>query len=94
MIEAFKYVISSSSSASNGLDVFDHCSPSTTSMSSAEIQQCPIPILDSNTCDTCGISGCLGGNFFDQDQGSKKKAKQSNKTNIVMEKKKKKLQRS
>ncbi|KAI3922229.1 hypothetical protein MKX01_005918 [Papaver californicum] len=90
MIEAFKYVISSSSSASNGLDVFDHCSPSTASVSSTEIQQCPIPILDSNTCDTCGISGCLGCNFFDQDQGSKKKAKkQSNKTNIVMEKKKK-----
>ncbi|KAI3947703.1 hypothetical protein MKX01_034368 [Papaver californicum] len=90
MIEAFKYVISSSSSASNGLDAFDHCSPSTASMSSTEIQQCPIPILDSNTCDTCGISGCLGCNFFDQDQGSKKKAKkQSNNTNIVMEKKKK-----
>ncbi|RZC45652.1 hypothetical protein C5167_038599 [Papaver somniferum] len=90
MVEAFKYVISSSSSASNGVDFFDHCSPSTASMSSTEIQQCPIPILDSNTCDTCGISGCLGCNFFDQDQGSKKKAKkQSNKTNIVMEKKKK-----
>ncbi|MCL7023467.1 hypothetical protein MKW94_019115 [Papaver nudicaule] len=91
MIEALKHVISSSSSTSNGIDVFDQCSPSTASMSSIDVQQIPIP--DSNTCDTCGISGCLGCNFFaDQDQGSKKKAKkQSNnsKTRVVMERKKK-----
>ncbi|KAI3923368.1 hypothetical protein MKW98_026961 [Papaver atlanticum] len=48
------------------------------------IMQYPFWTLIPVNRDTCGTSGCLGYNFFDQDQGSKNKAnKQRNKTNIV-----------